>query len=141
MLTAAAKGRIPKVKQAERPSRHADVRWESNGPLQSLRVGCAFCFEIPERSMPTYDYRCERCGHEFEAFQGIRDARLSRCPQCGRDALVRLIGAGAGIIFKGSGFYATDYRPKGSPNGPEKTEDKRDSAQKPSENSAPKEDD
>ncbi|MCD6415920.1 MAG: zinc ribbon domain-containing protein [Planctomycetes bacterium] len=60
--------------------------------------------------MPTYDYKCLACGHEFEAFQNITSAPLKECPKCGKPELKRLIGAGAGIIFRGSGFYATDYR-------------------------------
>ena len=60
--------------------------------------------------MPTYDYICENCGHEFERFQSITARPLSRCPECGRNELKRLIGAGAGVIFKGTGFYETDYR-------------------------------
>jgi len=60
--------------------------------------------------MPTYDYVCTKCGHEFEAFQSMKDAPLRQCPQCGRKSLKRLLGVGAGLIFKGSGFYATDYK-------------------------------
>lgn len=60
--------------------------------------------------MPTYDYECSACGHEFEVFQGIRDDLLVKCPECGKKKLKRLFGTGAGIIFKGSGFYQTDYR-------------------------------
>ncbi len=60
--------------------------------------------------MPTYDYVCQSCGHKFEEFQSIKAAPLKKCPSCGRLKLNRLIGTGAGIIFKGSGFYATDYR-------------------------------
>jgi putative FmdB family regulatory protein len=60
--------------------------------------------------MPTYDYECEACEHAFEAFQGINDDRLKKCPSCGKPKLRRLIGAGAGLVFKGSGFYITDYR-------------------------------
>ena len=67
--------------------------------------------------MPTYDYRCKQCGHEFAAFQSITQDPLSRCPECGEDSLRRLIGAGAGIIFKGSGFYETDYKRSRKPNG------------------------
>ena len=59
--------------------------------------------------MPTYEYQCDGCGNRFEAFQGIKDSPLSKCPQCGGN-LKRLIGAGMGIIFKGSGFYITDYK-------------------------------
>jgi len=62
--------------------------------------------------MPTYEYRCEACGHEFEAFQSMTAAPLETCPACEKDQLRRLIGTGAGIIFKGSGFYETDYRSK-----------------------------
>lgn len=61
--------------------------------------------------MPTYDYKCEKCGHQFEVFQSMKDDRLTDCPQEDCDGRVRrLIGTGAGIIFKGSGFYETDYR-------------------------------
>ncbi len=60
--------------------------------------------------MPTYDYRCDACHHEFDAFQSIMDAALRKCPKCGKNKLRRLIGAGSGIIFKGSGFYETDYK-------------------------------
>ncbi len=60
--------------------------------------------------MPTYDYRCRDCGHEFEQFQSITAAPLKKCPSCGRRTLCRLIGTGGGILFKGSGFYQTDYR-------------------------------
>ena len=60
--------------------------------------------------MPTYEYACENCGHQFEQFQSITARPLRKCPNCGKLSLQRLIGAGAGIIFKGSGFYETDYR-------------------------------
>ena len=60
--------------------------------------------------MPTYEYQCENCGHSFEKFQSITAGSLRKCPQCKKMTLRRLIGAGAGIIFKGSGFYQTDYR-------------------------------
>jgi putative FmdB family regulatory protein len=60
--------------------------------------------------MPTYAYACEQCGHELEAFQSITAKPLRKCPACGHNSLKRLIGMGAGIIFKGSGFYCTDYR-------------------------------
>lgn len=59
--------------------------------------------------MPTYDYRCTQCEHRFEAFQKMSDAPLSDCPECG-GSVKRLIGGGAGLLFKGSGFYITDYR-------------------------------
>ncbi|MFG0276120.1 MAG: FmdB family zinc ribbon protein [Phycisphaerales bacterium] len=60
--------------------------------------------------MPTYDYRCNNCGHEFELFQQMRDKPKKKCPECAKNALERLIGLGAGVLFKGSGFYETDYR-------------------------------
>ena len=60
--------------------------------------------------MPTYDYLCEGCGHQFEKFQSIKAEPTRLCPECGKRKLRRLIGTGAGIIFKGSGFYCTDYR-------------------------------
>lgn len=63
--------------------------------------------------MPTYDYVCDGCQHEFEEFQSIVDSPKKKCPECGKMKLRRLIGAGAALIFKGSGFYCTDYkRPK-----------------------------
>ena len=61
--------------------------------------------------MPTYEYECEKCGHRFEVFQSITAEPLKKCQKC-KGNLRRLIGVGAGIIFKGSGFYATDYRGK-----------------------------
>ena len=63
--------------------------------------------------MPTYDYECtsSECAHRFEAFQSIKARPLRKCPACG-NSVKRLIGSGAGIIFKGSGFYVTDYRSK-----------------------------
>ena len=60
--------------------------------------------------MPTYDYICESCGCEFERFQSITAKPLRTCPKCRKRKLKRLIGAGAGVIFKGPGFYETDYR-------------------------------
>ena len=62
--------------------------------------------------MPTYEYVCQKCGHEFEQFQSMRDEALKKCPKCGKAALKRLVGGGAGLIFKGSGFYITDYKNK-----------------------------
>ena len=59
--------------------------------------------------MPTYEYECEKCGHRFELFQSMKDAPKKRCPKC-KGKLRRLVGTGAGMIFKGSGFYVTDYR-------------------------------
>ncbi len=60
--------------------------------------------------MPTYDYRCKGCGHEFEHYQSIKADALANCPECKQDQLERLIGTGAALLFKGSGFYLTDYR-------------------------------
>ncbi|MCC5847230.1 MAG: zinc ribbon domain-containing protein [Verrucomicrobia bacterium] len=60
--------------------------------------------------MPTYDYYCTECAHELEAFHAMSAAPLKDCPACGKPALKRKIGTGAGLIFKGSGFYQTDYR-------------------------------
>ena len=61
--------------------------------------------------MPNYDYRCETCEHTFEVFQSMKDDKLTDCPQQGCPGPVkRLLGTGAGIIFKGGGFYETDYR-------------------------------
>lgn len=60
--------------------------------------------------MPTYGYRCENCGHEFEEFQLITASPLRKCPACGKNKLKRLLGTGGAILFKGSGFYITDYR-------------------------------
>jgi putative FmdB family regulatory protein len=60
--------------------------------------------------MPSYEYKCDACGHEFEEFQSIKDAPLRKCPQCKKNKLRRLISGGAAIVFKGSGFYQTDYR-------------------------------
>jgi putative FmdB family regulatory protein len=60
--------------------------------------------------MPTYDYICGSCGQGFEQFHAITAKPLRKCPKCGKVSLKRLIGSGAGIIFKGSGFYQTDYR-------------------------------
>ena len=60
--------------------------------------------------MPTYQYQCTKCGHQLEEFQSMSEAPLVHCPNCNTDSLVRVIGAGAGLIFKGSGFYLTDYK-------------------------------
>jgi putative FmdB family regulatory protein len=60
--------------------------------------------------MPTYDYVCDACDHQFELFHSIKDDPKKKCPECGKQKLRRLIGPGAAIVFKGSGFYTTDYR-------------------------------
>jgi putative FmdB family regulatory protein len=59
--------------------------------------------------MPTYEYECQKCGHTFEVFQSIKDAPKKSCPKC-KGRVKRLLGTGAGLLFKGSGFYITDYR-------------------------------
>ena len=82
--------------------------------------------------MPTYEYECLDCGHRFDKFQQMSEELLKQCPQC-KGKVKRLIGAGSGIIFKGSGFYATDYR-KGAP---EKATEKSP-AKEPSERGAQK---
>lgn len=60
--------------------------------------------------MPTYDYECDACGHKFELFQSISAPVETKCPECKKPKLRRLIGTGAAVVFKGSGFYQTDYR-------------------------------
>lgn len=85
--------------------------------------------------MPTYEYECQACKHRFEAFQSITEGALRRCPECKKLKLKRLIGTGAGFLFKGSGFYITDYRSssykegakKESDSPPKSTESKSDS--------------
>lgn len=62
--------------------------------------------------MPTYQYECTACGHSLEILQSMTDKKLTKCPKCSKQKLVRLIGGGSGIIFKGSGFYETDYKRK-----------------------------
>ncbi|MBX2852631.1 MAG: zinc ribbon domain-containing protein [Phycisphaeraceae bacterium] len=87
--------------------------------------------------MPTYDYVCDACEHEFEEFQMMSAKPLKKCPECGKNKLRRLIGTGAGIIFKGSGFYETDYRSDGynkdKKADSEKKSEKKDSSEKKSE--------
>lgn len=62
--------------------------------------------------MPTYEYECQKCGHQFELFQSITEKPRRTCPQC-KGRVKRLLGTGAGLLFKGSGFYITDYRKPG----------------------------
>lgn len=70
--------------------------------------------------MPTYDYECDACGHDFELFQSIKEPIKRKCPECGKLKLRRLFGTGAAVVFKGSGFYQTDYRSESYKKGVEK---------------------
>jgi len=63
--------------------------------------------------MPTYEYQCKACGHTLEEFHSITDPPLTRCPRCDTDNLVRVMGTGGGLIFRGTGFYLTDYKKSG----------------------------
>jgi putative FmdB family regulatory protein len=95
--------------------------------------------------MPTYDYECDACGHKFEHFQSISEPVLKKCPECGKLKLRRLFGTGAAVVFKGSGFYQTDYRsenykkaaekdkPASESKGESKTESKSETKSKSSE--------
>ena len=65
--------------------------------------------------MPTYDYRCKSCGYEFEEFQSMSAEKMVICPKCAEPSLKRLMSSGAGLVFKGSGFYITDHRKSGEP--------------------------
>ena len=67
--------------------------------------------------MPTYEYRCKNCESEHDIFQSITENPKRKCPKCGRMKLERLISSGGGVIFKGSGFYETDYKRKSQPSG------------------------
>ncbi len=85
--------------------------------------------------MPTYEYACQKCGHEFEQFQSMRDEPLKKCPKCKKAGLKRLVGGGAGLIFKGTGFYITDYKNKSS--GKKEGGDSKPSESKPASDSTP----
>ena len=63
--------------------------------------------------MPTYEYECGACEHRFEKYQSMNDKPIKKCPKCGKTKVRRIISGGAGVLFKGSGFYQTDYRSKG----------------------------
>ena len=76
--------------------------------------------------MPTYDYQCDNCAHEFEIFQSMTAKVLKKCPQCGQLSLRRMIGTGAAVLFKGSGFYATDYRSESYEKGAKAEKEKKD---------------
>ncbi|MBI1389956.1 MAG: zinc ribbon domain-containing protein [bacterium] len=77
--------------------------------------------------MPTYDYVCDKCGYEFEMYQSMKDDPIKKCPECKSQKARRLIGSGGGIIFKGSGFYETDYKRKSQPSSESKSENKSES--------------
>jgi len=88
-------------------------------PKESRKVWC-----FPITFMPTYEDECESCGHHFEVFQSMKDAKLTDCPQDACAGSVRrLLGTGAGVIFKGSGFYETDYRSDSYKAGAKKAEE------------------
>ncbi len=80
--------------------------------------------------MPTYDYRCKSCGHEFEKFQNIAEEPVRKCPVCGKNSVIRLVGGGAGLLFRGSGFYITDYKKKTDKPEKGKSENKEKKASK-----------
>ena len=80
--------------------------------------------------MPTYDYECGVCAHEFELFQSISDSVKRKCPECGKLKLRRLFGTGAAVVFKGSGFYQTDYRSESYKKGAEKAKSSKQSSSK-----------
>ncbi len=88
--------------------------------------------------MPTYDYICDACQHEFEAYESIKADSQTICPACHEAKLRRKIGAGAAILFKGSGFYQTDYRSDSYKKGAEADKSSSEAASKPAESSAPK---
>jgi putative FmdB family regulatory protein len=91
--------------------------------------------------MPTYDYKCLECSHTFEEFQSMNDKPLEKCPKCG-GKVKRLIGPGAGPIFKGKGFYQTDYKNSSKPNSekskPADTKPKTDSTNSTNKNATEK---
>jgi len=85
--------------------------------------------------MPTYEYACQSCDHEFEQFQPMRDDPLKECPECGEKNHKRLVGGGAALIFKGTGFYITDYKKKSG--GESKTSEAKTGESKPAGDSKP----
>ena len=85
--------------------------------------------------MPTYDYICKKCGHEFEEFHSISDDPVRVCPECGQISVERKISGGSGLIFKGSGFYITDYS-----NGKSSAANSKGDSESKNSNSSPKSD-
>lgn len=81
-------------------------------PLKAIRAAFTGNWQLTTGNffMPTYEYKCDACGDAFEKFQSITSQPIRKCPKCGKNKVRRLIGTGAGMIFKGSGFYITDYR-------------------------------
>jgi putative FmdB family regulatory protein len=106
-------------------------------PLPAMRhFHCPHDFAL----MPTYEYECLTCGHQFEVVQSMKDPHLTDCPQPGCEGKVRRkIGRGAGIIFKGSGFYQTDYRSDSYKAAAKKDSEGSSTTAAPKESSAPKE--
>ena len=90
--------------------------------------------------MPTYDYECDACGHEFELFQSISAPVKRKCPECSKLKLRRLFGTGAAVVFKGSGFYETDYRSDSYKKGAEKEKKASDKKKSSATSSAKKPD-
>jgi len=88
--------------------------------------------------MPTYDYACRFCEHKFEHFQGINDPLKRKCPECGRMGLDRLFGTGIGVVFKGSGFYETDYKRAPNKDGEKKSAKSAESTAKDGATAKPK---
>lgn len=88
--------------------------------------------------MPTYDYECDACGHEFELFQSISEPLKRKCPECKKLKLRRLFGTGAAIVFKGSGFYETDYRSESYKQGAKDAKKSQEKSKKKSSDSSSK---
>ena len=86
-----------------------EFEWQTgSGLTAAMNFSIVACFSL----MPTYEYECQKCGYRFEVFQSINDKPKRTCPKC-RGRVKRLIGMGAGLLFKGSGFYITDHRKPG----------------------------
>ena len=110
-----------------------------------LPRGVGSAIRNPGKAMPTYEYRCEKCQETFELFQSMKDDAVQVCPQAqcrmetwGQGKVKRLLGAGAGLIFKGSGFYITDYRSQGYTEAAKKESGSKETGGAKSEGSAPK---